>query len=134
MVIGSASQRPHEFAFSKRNLHVVDAVQAQLQQTLRIKLPVFIAIASEPSAVPVMPLIAEPCRNTVAVERPQLFDKSVFLFTLPFGREKDFNGCAANDKLRTIALLAHLRISQGQRVRAFLDLAIDRLRQDATLN
>jgi hypothetical protein len=53
---------------------VIDAGDAQVHQPVFIELPVLVAIAAEPIAAIVVPFVGEANRDSVLVERPNLFD------------------------------------------------------------
>jgi hypothetical protein len=53
---------------------VIDAGDAQMHQPVLIELPVLVAIAAEPIAAIVVPFVGEANRDSVLVERPNLFD------------------------------------------------------------
>ena len=60
--------RPAELALGLGDRLVIDAGMTLDHQTVRIELPVFVAVRAEPVAVSIMPLIVKPDRNPIAVE------------------------------------------------------------------
>src|SRR3954470_10386630 len=95
------------------DLEIVDARDPHGHQTSAVEFPVFVAIAAEPLAVVVVPLVGEANGNAVFVECPDFLDQPVVLFALPFARQKGFDRRAARDELGTIAPTTLFRVGQG---------------------
>jgi len=67
---------------------------AQAHQPVCVELPVFVAVAPEPVAAVVVPLVGKAHGYTVVVEGPHLFDESVVELLVPLARQKRFDRLA----------------------------------------
>src|SRR5258705_12875446 len=84
MIDRTRTRWPEEFAFFRRDRHVVDARLAPAHQTVAVELPLLIAIGAEPVAAIVVPFILEAHRDAIVVERPKLLDQAVIDLSRPF--------------------------------------------------
>src|SRR5262249_21418485 len=114
MIVGPASERPAILALALGDRQVVDAGDAQAHQPVGVGLPVLVAVAAEPVAAVIVPLVGEPHRDAVLAEGPQLLDQPVVALWIRFARQK-FRAClAAVDDLGAVAGAAGRRV--GERV------------------
>ena len=65
MIVGPATQRPMILAFALFDWQIIDACDAQTHQPVLIELPVFVAIAAEPMAAIIVPLVSETNRDSI---------------------------------------------------------------------
>src|SRR5262249_35716223 len=72
-------------------------------QPVLIELPVLVAIAAEPIAAIIVPLVSETNRDSIFAERPNLLDQAVIKLAVPLSCEKCFDFCSTLDKLRSIS-------------------------------
>src|SRR5215472_12813389 len=103
VIVGTATQRPVILAFALLDWQVIDAGDAQVHQPMLIELPVLVAIAAEPIAAIVVPLVGEANRDSVLEECPNLLDQAVVKLAIPLTDQKCFDFRPTLDKLRTIA-------------------------------
>jgi len=103
MIVGPATQRPMILAFALFDWQIIDACDAQTHQPVLIELPVFVAIAAEPMAAIIVPLVSETNRDSILAERPNLLDQAVMKLAIPLTCEKCLDFCSTLDKLSTIA-------------------------------
>src|SRR5580704_8188258 len=106
MIVGTAAQRPVEFALRFFDGEIVDTSVAVMHDTVFVELPVFISVGAEPVARVVMTLIGEADRDASAVEGPEFFDEAVVEFALPFSREELDDFLTAVDELCTVSPFA----------------------------
>ena len=83
MAIKAPAQRPVVLPLRFLDGKVVDARETQPHQAIVVKLPVFIAIGSEPVSRTIVPLIPEPHSDSVIMVRPQFFDQAVVQLCVP---------------------------------------------------
>ena len=95
MTVGASSERPVVFAPALFDRQIVDAGDAQTHQAMLAEFPVLVAVAAEPVAAVVVPLIGKAYGDAVLSIGPDLLDKAVIEFTLPFACQKGFDGVAA---------------------------------------
>src|SRR5215831_7229232 len=102
MVIRTTPQGPAVLAIGFLYRKVIDAGQTTVHQTVLVKLPVFIAIGSEPIPRVIMPLIREAHRDAGVMKGPELFDEAVVQFFGPFALEELHNGLAPHQELAAV--------------------------------
>jgi hypothetical protein len=90
-----AAERPVVFTLALFDRQIVDAGDAQTHQTMLVEFPVLVAVAAEPVATVVAPLISKAYGDAVLSIGPDLLDQAVVVLTLPFARQKGFDGVAA---------------------------------------
>ena len=84
MTVGVAADRPVVFALALFDRQIVDAGDAQTHQTMLVEFPVLVAVAAEPVAAVVEPLISKAYGDAVLSIGPDLLDQAVVALTLPF--------------------------------------------------
>ena len=77
MTVGTATERPEILALALLDREVVNARDAQAHQAVLVELPVLIAVAAEPIATVVMPLVGEAHRDAIFPEGPDFLDQTV---------------------------------------------------------
>ena len=115
MIVGTAAERPVIFALALRDRQIVDAGDAPPHQPVLVELPVLVAVAAEPVAAVVVPLIGEAHGDAVVAERPELLDQAVVELAVPFARQKRLDGRAALQELRAVAPAAVRRYRPARR-------------------
>lgn len=90
------------FSFALLNWEIVDARNTSLHQSVLVKLPVLVAIGTEPVTGVVMPLISEADSDALALKSPELFDEAVIQFPVPFAGKKLNDGLSPRQKLGAI--------------------------------
>src|SRR5512144_373448 len=95
MVVGPAAQGPVVLALALGDRGVVDARDAQAHQPVLVELPVLVAVAAEPVAAVVVPLVGEAHGDAVVAERPQLLDQPVIELAAPLAGEERLDRRAA---------------------------------------
>ena len=101
-----------EAAIPLCDLDVVDAGLAAPHQSIRVELPLLIAIGAMPLAACIAPFVLKTHSDAVAVERPEVLDQTVVELLGPFAREEGDDGRAALKKFRAIAPAAVLGIGE----------------------
>src|SRR5258708_19742735 len=94
MIVGAAAQGPVIFPLALGDRKVVDAGDAQPHQALIVEFPVLVAVAAEPVAAVVVPLIGKPDGDAILAERPQLLDQAVIELAVPFAGHERLDGGA----------------------------------------
>src|SRR3954463_1512259 len=102
MIVRTAPERPKEFAFAFGNWRIIDAGNTPPHQTALIKLPILVAIGTEPVAAIVAPLISEAHREAVFAEGPKLFDQAIVEFTIPLAGQEGLDRLAACDEFGAV--------------------------------
>src|SRR5215213_5385371 len=102
MIVRTAPERPKEFAFAFGTRRIIDAGNTPPHQTALVKLPILIAILSEPAAAIVAPTIGEPHRDAVFAEGPKLFDQAIVEFTIPLAGQEGLDRLAACDEFGAV--------------------------------
>ena len=100
------------FPLGLLNWEVVYAGDASLHKSIFIKLPIFIAIGTEPMTGVVMPLVGEADGDSVAMKRPKFFDEPVIQFLVPLSSEKLNDGFAARQEHGAVAPNAILSVGE----------------------
>ena len=95
VIVGAAAERPVVFALALFYPQIIDAGDAQTHQAMLVEFPVLVAVAAEPVAAVVVPFIGEAYGDAVLSIGPDLLDKAVIEFTLPFACQKGFDGVTA---------------------------------------
>lgn len=103
MVIRAAPKRPMELPVFGLDRPVIDARVAMRHQALGIELPVLIAVAAEPVAGVVVPLVHKPYRDAMAVEGPKLLDQAVVKLLGPLALQQGLRLSAALRELCPVA-------------------------------
>src|SRR5262245_41060491 len=89
MVVGAAAERPEILALALLERQVVDAGDAPAHEPVLVELPVLVAVAAEPVAAVVAPLIGEAHGDAVVAIGPQLLDQAIVEFAIPLaGQER----------------------------------------------
>src|SRR5262245_60636747 len=112
MVVGAPAERPVIFAFAFLERQIVDAGDAQAHQAVLVELPVLVAIAAEPVAAVVVPLISEAHGNAILAEGPDLLDQPIVELALPLAHQERLDGLAALKHLGAIAPAAVDRVGE----------------------
>src|SRR5215468_12528075 len=102
MIVGTAAERPVILAFALLNRQVVDAGDAQPHQAVLVELPVLVAVAAEPVAAVVVPLIGEAHGDAVVAVGPELLDQAVVELPIPLARQERLDGLAPLQELGAI--------------------------------
>ena len=77
VIVGAAAKRPVVLALALLDRQIVDAGDAQTHQAMFVEFPVLIAVAAEPVAAVVMPLIGEAHGNAILAKSPDLLCDTV---------------------------------------------------------
>src|SRR5690349_23662440 len=86
--VGPATERPAIFALAFLDRQVVDAGEAAAHQSIGAEFPVLVAIAAEPVAAVIVPLVSKAHGNAIVLECPEFLGQAVVEFTLPLaGKE-----------------------------------------------
>src|SRR5262249_13243441 len=117
VAVGTAAERPVVFALALFNRKIIDAGNTQLHQAVLVEFPVLVAVAAEPVATVVVPLIRKTNRDAVIVKSPNLLDQPVVELALPLARQKPFDGFAALQKLDAVPPAAVARIGKRDMAR-----------------
>src|ERR1700744_4197111 len=88
MVVGTPAERPVKFPVGLGDRQVVDARMADRHQPMGVEVPVLVAVATEPVAAVVPPLVGEAHRDPRALERPDLLDQPVVDLVRPLAGEE----------------------------------------------
>src|ERR1700751_1930403 len=91
------------FAFAFLDREIVDRSDTAAHQTLRVELPILIAVAAEPLAGVVMPFIGEAHGDTVGVEGEHLLDQAIVELARPFAPQEGLDGFAPFEKLGAVS-------------------------------
>jgi hypothetical protein len=83
-----AAAVPVEFAFSSFNTQIIDAGVAGVHQSVRIEVPIFIAIGAIPLANVVMPFIGKAYCDAGVSEGSEFFDQPILVLVCPFVVQK----------------------------------------------
>ncbi len=86
MLVGPAAERPVKFTIGGDDRQVVDARDPPPHQALIVELPVLVAVAAEPVAGIIAPLIGEPDRDAILAKGPNLLDQAIVEFARPLAR------------------------------------------------
>src|SRR5262245_45810007 len=117
MILGPRAERPVIFSLLFGNGKVVNAGDAPPHQAVLRKLPVLVAVASEPAAAVVMPLIGEAHGNAVVAESPQFLDQAIIELAVPLARQEGNDLIAAAQELRAVPPVAVLGIGERDGLR-----------------
>src|SRR5690348_7008202 len=110
MVIGPPPERPVVLPVRVPDRQVVDAREATAHQPFGRELPVLVAVAAEPLAGVVVPLVGEAHGDALLRERPQLLDQPVIELARPLALQELADLLAADRELRPVAPLRVLRV------------------------
>jgi hypothetical protein len=77
VTVGAAAERPVVFALALFDKQIVDAGDAQTHQAMLVEFPVLVAVAAEPVAAVVVPLIGKAYGDAVRAKGPDLLDQAV---------------------------------------------------------
>src|SRR5258708_22925658 len=113
MIVGAAAQGPVIFPLALGDRKVVDAGDAQPHQALIVEFPVLVAVAAEPVAAVVVPLIGKPDGDAILAERPQLLDQAVIELAVPFAGQERLDGGAPLQALSAVPPAAVPRVGEG---------------------
>src|SRR4029077_16794555 len=103
MIVGAPAERPVIFPLAFLDRKIVDAGDAQAHQPLLVELPVLVAVAAEPVAAIVVPLVGEAYRDAVLAERPDLLDQPVVELSRPLPCEDPLYLAAPAQESRGVA-------------------------------
>ena len=112
MVVGAAAERPVVFALALLDRKIVDAGDAQAHQAVLVEFPVLVAVAAEPVAAVVVPLIGEAHGDAVVAERPDFLDQAVVELAVPFARQERLDGLATLEELGAVPPAAVGRVGE----------------------
>src|SRR5262249_54449944 len=110
MIIGAPAERPVILALAFPDGKVIDAGDAQAHQPVLVEFPVLVAVAAEPAAAVVVPLVGEAHGDAVFAKRPDLLDQAIIELAIPFAREERDDIVAAVQKFGAVAPAAVLRV------------------------
>src|SRR5438067_5435172 len=88
MAIGPWTKWPMILAVRLLDRQVVNGGKPKAHQAIAIKLPVLVAIGTEPIPRVIVPFVSEPHGDTVCVISPKLFDQPVVKFFGPLAFQK----------------------------------------------
>src|SRR5262249_52501232 len=117
MILGPRAERPVIFSVLFGNGKVVDAGDAPPHQAVIRKLPVLVAVASEPAAAVVMPFISEAHGNAVVAEGPQFLDQAIIELAVPLAHQEGNDLVATMQELRAVPPIAVLGIGERDGLR-----------------
>src|SRR5215475_1476005 len=103
MIVGPAAERPAEFPLPFSDRQIVDAGEAALHEPFLVELPVLVAVAAEPGARVVMPLVGESHGDAIAGTGPEFLDQPVVELPRPFTLQESTHLIAALRELGAIA-------------------------------
>src|SRR5271169_3984938 len=112
MIVGTAAERPEKPAVGLLDPQIVDAGDAPAHFAGLVEFPVLVAVAAEPMAAVVVPLIGKTHRNAIVAERPQFLDQAIIEFAVPLARQERHDGVAALQELHAVAPAAVGRIGE----------------------
>src|SRR5262245_42693557 len=102
MIVGTATERPAEFARRFGDRQIVDARVTPAHEAVLVELPIFVAIRSKPVVRIIVPFVSEAHRDARSVEGPQLFDQAVVELARPFALKESDDLIAALKNLRAV--------------------------------
>src|SRR5688572_20209678 len=117
MIVRTRPERPMIFALAVLDRQIVDGSDAQPHQAVLVELPILVAVAAEPAAGIVVPLIGEPHGDAIVAESPDFLDQAVVELLVPFARQERIDRLAPLKKLGAIAPLAVDRIGERDLLR-----------------
>jgi 2-keto-3-deoxy-L-rhamnonate aldolase RhmA len=94
VTVGPSAEWPVVFALALFDWQIVDTGDAQTHQAILVEFPVLVAVAAEPVAAVVAPLIGKPYGDAVLSKGPDLLDQAVVELTLLFACQEGFDGVA----------------------------------------
>src|SRR3984893_894621 len=112
MIVGTAAERPVVLALALLDRDIIDAGDAKPHQAVLVEFPVLVAVAAEPIAAIVVPLICEAHADPVLAEGPDLLDWPVAELPVPLACQKRFDGFAALQEFSAISPAAVGRIGE----------------------
>ena len=112
MIVRPPAQRPVVLALALRDRQVVDAGDARAHQAVLVEFPVLVAVAAEPLAAVVVPLVGEAHGDAVLAEGPEFLDQPVVEFARPFAGQERLDRLAALQELGAVAPAAVRRIGE----------------------
>ena len=101
---------PEDPAFALQDVDVVDAGLPAAHQALVVELPVLVAVAAEPLAGHIVPLVCEAHRDAVFPMGPNLLDEPVVKLARPFPAQELHDGLAGGHYARDITAHKFLRV------------------------
>src|SRR5262245_18738810 len=110
MAVRTPAERPVILALTLFDGQVDDACDAQPHQPVRVEFPILVAVAAEPVAAIVVPLVSQAHVDAFAPEGPALLYQSVVEPLVPLARQKRF------DPLPTLKHLGSVSPSSVDRV------------------
>src|ERR1700730_5001695 len=103
MIIRTAPQYPVVLALRLLDWQIVDGSKPQAHQAVLIELPILIAIGTKPIPSVIAPFIGKAHSDTVALERPKLFDQPIVQLFRPFASEKRHDFLPSVHKFRAVS-------------------------------
>src|SRR5260370_37303089 len=104
---------PEKLAIAFGDGHVVDAGFPPTHQAIVVELPEFVAVAAEPLAGVVVPLVLEADRDAAVVESPKVLHQPIVKFSLPFPGQERLDLAAAVYELIAVAPNRVSGVGQG---------------------
>ncbi len=111
-MIGSAAERPAKAPFFLPYGCVIDARKSQPHQAMLVEFPVFVAVAAEPLAAIIMPLVGKPDRNPILPAAPDFLGQTIVELALPLAHEKGLDGFPPLQELGAVAPPAIQRVGK----------------------
>jgi hypothetical protein len=102
MIIRAAAERPVVLAFTLLDREIVNAGDTKAHQPVLVEFPILIAVAAEPIAAVVVPLIGEAHGDAVLTEGPNFLDQAVVELSAPLAPQECFDGLTALEELRSV--------------------------------
>src|SRR5215471_19432968 len=112
MIVGTAAERPAILALGLLDRQIVDAGNAQPHQAVCVEFPVLVAVAAEPAAAVVVPLIGEAHGDAVVAVGPELLDQAVVELSVPLARQERLDGLTPLQELDAIPPAAVSRVGE----------------------
>ena len=112
MIVGPPAKWPAVLALRYRDRQIVDAGDTPSHQAALIEFPVLVAVAAEPVAAVVVPLIGKSDGDAVVAKCPEFLDQPVVEFALPFARQERLDSSPALQEFRAIPPLAVLGVGK----------------------
>src|SRR5580700_3402086 len=103
MIIRTSPYCPEVLALGLLDWQIVDRSKPQAHQPVLIELPILIAVRAKPIPGVILPFVGKAHGDTVSLERPKLFDQTVFQFLRPFASEKRDDFLRSVHKFRAVS-------------------------------
>jgi len=103
MIAWSPPERPTVLASSFVDGEVVDAREALAHESVRVELPVLVAVGPEPVTRVIVPFVGEAHGDPVVGDGPEFLDEPVIELLCPFALQEAHYLFAPGDEFRAVA-------------------------------